>query len=174
MYAIFSYDKMADGVQWTALWYRGGDLVYFETKPWEGGTGGFGFSDWQPEPEGWQPGDYIVHIFVGMELKVTGAFSVSGFPPTETPTQSSTPTLTNTLTPTLSKTPTRTTIPTVTDTRWPTQTPTSSNTPRPPTSTPIPTSTPLPTSTPIPTRTFWPTTTPTPTRTKIPTKTLPN
>jgi len=88
MYAIFSYDKMADGVQWTALWYRDGELVYFETKPWEGGTGGFGFSDWQPMPEAWQPGNYQVHIFIGLELKVSGEFSVSGFPPTITPTYS--------------------------------------------------------------------------------------
>lgn len=165
MYAIFSYDKMADGVQWTALWYRDGELVYFETKPWEGGTGGFGFSDWQPMPEAWQPGNYQVHIFIGLELKVSGEFSVSGFPPTITPTQSATPTPTFSLTPTSSRTPTETDIPTVTITRWPSRTPTASNTPRPPTRTPIPTSTPQPTSTPIPTRTFRPTTTSTPTRT---------
>lgn len=160
MYAIFSYDKMVDGVQWTALWYRDGELVYFETKPWEGGTGGFGFSDWEPEPEAWLPGNYLVHIFVGLELKVSGEFSVSGFPPTKTPTLTSTPTATSTMTPTVTLTPTQTTTPTATITRWPTQTPTASNTPRPPTRTPIPTSTPLPTDTPIPTRTFRPTATP--------------
>jgi hypothetical protein len=171
MYAIFSYDKMVDGVQWTALWYRDGELVYFETKPWDGGTGGFGFSDWEPEPEAWQPGNYQVHIFIGLELKVSGEFTVSGFPPTQTPTPSHTPTPTFSLTPTPTLTPTKTPIPTVTDTRWPTQTPTSSNTPRPPTRTPIPTSTRLPTNTPIPTRTFRPTPTPTVTKTKIPTKT---
>lgn len=173
MYAIFSYDQMADGVQWTALWYRDGELVYFETKPWEGGTGGFGFSDWQPEPEDWLPGNYQVHIFIGLELKVSGEFSVSGFPPTRTPTQTNTPTVTNTLTPTATMTPTITPIPTATITRWPTQTPTASNTPRPPTRTPIPTSTPLPTNTPIPTRTFRPTITPTPTPSPTPTLFIP-
>jgi hypothetical protein len=156
MYAIFSYDKMADGVQWTALWYRDGELVYFETKPWDGGTGGFGFSDWAPEPEAWLPGGYQVQIFVGFDLIVSGDFEVIGFPPTKSPTPSNTPTMTPTLTPTPSNTPTITLTPTITITRWPTQTPTNTRTPFPPTATKIPTSTPQPTWTPIPTRTFPP------------------
>ena len=174
MYAIFSYDKMADGVQWTALWYRDGELVYFETKPWEGGTGGFGFSDWEPDAEEWLPGNYQVQIFAGLELKVFGDFEVIGFPPTETPTLTPTLTPTFTLTPTASTTPTISQTPTATHTKWPTQTPTATKTPLPPTATKIPTSTPLPTSTPVPTRTFRPTSTPTVTLTKIPTKTPPN
>lgn len=160
MYAIFSYDKMVDGVQWTALWYRDGELVYFETQPWNGGTGGFGFSDWEPEPEEWLPGNYQVHIFVGLELKVSGEFTITGFPPTRTPTLTNTPTQTSTATPTVTLTPTQSNTPTATITRWPTLTFTPTNTPRPPTRTPIPTSTPLPTSTPIPTRTFRPSATP--------------
>ena len=162
MYAIFSYDNMADGVQWTALWYREGELVYFETQPWDGGTGGFGFSDWKPEPEEWLPGLYQVQIFIGLDLAVSAEFEVLGFPATRTPTPSNTPTMTNTLTPTPTLTPTITNTPTVTITRWPTLTPTPTRTPYPPTATKIPTSTPLPTGTPIPTRTFPPTATATP------------
>lgn len=160
MYAIFSYDKMTDGVQWTALWLRDGDLVYYETKPWEGGTGGFGFSDWQPAPEEWLPGNYQVQIFVGMQVKVIGDFEVVGFPPTETPTPSATLTASPTLTQTPSNTPTITQTPTITVTRWPTWTPTATRTPLPPTATKIPTSTRPPTATPVPTRTFPPTATP--------------
>jgi len=160
MYAIFSYDKMADGIQWTALWYRSGELIYFETLPWDGGTGGFGFSDWNPEPEEWLPGKYQVQLFIGLDLAVAGDFEVVGFPATRTPTATNTPTVTNTLTPTLTLTPTITNTPTVTVTRWPTLTPTPTRTPYPPTATKIPTSTPQPTDTPIPTRTFPPTATP--------------
>jgi len=149
MYAIFSYDQMADGVQWTALWYRDGELVYYETKPWEGGTGGFGFSDWSPEPEAWLPGLYQVHIFVGLELKVSGQFEVFGFPPTQTLTPSNTPTRTPTPTLTSTNTPTITKTPTITVTRWPTKTPTPTRTPWPPTRTKVPTYTPTPTRTPI-------------------------
>lgn len=160
MYAIFSYDSMIDGVQWTALWLRDGELVYFETKPWEGGTGGFGFSDWEPPEEEWLPGNYQVQIFVGMEVKVTGDFEVIGFPPTETPTRTPTLTPSPTSTPTPSNTPTITQTPTITVTRWPTWTPTATRTPLPPTPTKIPTSTRWPTDTPVPTRTFPPSATP--------------
>ncbi len=131
MHAIFSYDLMRDGAQWTALWFRESELVYFETKVWEGGTGGYGFTDWEPEPEEWLPGLYQVQIFVGLDFKVAGEFEVVGIPPTATVT--STPTLTPTSTPTLTQTPTKTITPTTTPTktRWPTHTPTVTRTPRP-------------------------------------------
>ena len=131
LHAIFSYDKMLDGAQWTALWFRNGELVYFETKVWEGGTGGYGFTDWEPEPEEWLPGIYQVQIFVGLSFKIGGEFEVVGIPPTATVT--ATPTLTQTQTPTLTPSPTRTVTPTLTPTktRWPTHTPTVTRTPRP-------------------------------------------
>ncbi len=160
MYAIFSYDKMADGVQWTALWYRDGLLAYYETKPWEGGTGGFGFSDWEPDPDRWEPGNYQVQVFIGHEIKVVGDFEIIGLPPTETPTRTPTLTPTATLTPTITMTPTITPVPTITVTRWPTWTASPTRTSLPPTATKIPSSTPLPTNTPVPTRTFPPSATP--------------
>lgn len=111
LYAIFTYDQMLAGVQWTALWYRNGELVHYETIEWDGGTGGYGFTDWNPEPEEWLKGDYYVVIFVGLEAKVDGSFSVRGDPPTTTPT------------PTSTATPTVTLTPTATHTLWPTNTP---------------------------------------------------
>ncbi|MDH5506379.1 MAG: hypothetical protein OEZ02_04095 [Anaerolineae bacterium] len=140
IYALFSYDKMLVGVQWTALWFRNGEMVYFETKPWDGATGGFGFTDWEPEPGEWLPGNYLVQIFVGLEWKRSGEFVVEGSPPTLTPsaTATGTPTLTPTITPT--------------QTPWPTQT----RTPMTPSVTPQPTLTRTATST------SWPTVTNTP------------
>lgn len=137
LYAVFSYDGMLPGVQWTALWYRGDELVHFETKPWDGSTGGYGYSDWNPSPDDWLPGTYRVIIFVGTVAKTSGQFTVVGNPPTHTPT----------LTPSATPTPSRT--PTPTRTRQPTNTPT-------PTHTRWPTATPL---TPSPTATRWPTAT---------------
>jgi hypothetical protein len=93
MTACFSYNNMGDGVQWTAIWYRNGELVYFETKPWDGGTGGIGFSDWAPPPEEWFPGTYTVVIFVGLERQTSGQFIVNGDPPTPIPSLSPTVTL---------------------------------------------------------------------------------
>lgn len=131
LYAIFSYDGMSDGSQWTALWIRDSELVHYETQLWEGGTGGLGYTDWDPDPTEWVPGFYTVQIFVGLDFKVGADFEVVGLPATATFTNTVTPTQTYTVTPTV--TPTRTITPTLTPTktRWPTHTPTFTLTPRP-------------------------------------------
>lgn len=121
IYATFSYDGMLPDVQWSAVWYRAGEPVYYETKPWDGGTGGYGYSEWFPDAEEWLPGTYQVIIFVGTEPKIGGEFEVTGAPATSsvtptasatasgTPTKTSTPTITATHTrfPTATKTPTK-------------------------------------------------------------------
>ncbi len=107
LYGVFTYDQMLPGAQWTALWIRDGELVHYETKPWDGMTGGYGYTDCQDPVAGWQPGTYEVQIFVGTDWKVVGRFIVVGEPPTLTPT----------LSPTFTMTPTRTHTPTPTKTR---------------------------------------------------------
>jgi hypothetical protein len=182
MYAVFSYDNLINGVQWTALWYRGSELVYFETKPWDGGTGGLGYTDWPPDKAYWLPGEYQVQIFIGSEIKVSGTFTVEGEPPTPRPTSTGTPTITPTQTPTGTATPrptitpipTRTPRPSATPSQIPTVTPT--HTPyMPPTQTPRPTPWPTltrtpvtPTITPQPTLTRTASITPQPTQTRNP------
>jgi hypothetical protein len=104
--ACFSYNNMSPGVQWTALWYHEGELVHYETLPWDGTTGGLGFSQWAPPPEMWQAGAYDVQVFVGLEWKVVGQFVVSGEPITSTPSITPSPTLSPTITQTPSITPT--------------------------------------------------------------------
>lgn len=169
MYASFSYDKMTEGVQWTALWYRGETLVFAETKPWDGGSGGYGYSDWQPSASEWLPGPYEVRIFIGQLWRVSGSFTVTGEPPTPTVTPTATPTATATKTATATRTATGTA--TATATLGPTPTRTATRTPLPtwtrtPSRTPWPTATPI---TPSPTRTPWPTATPiTPTKSQTP------
>lgn len=128
LYAVFTYDKMDKGVQWTAIWYRNGEIVHFETKAWTASRGGYGFTDWNPPPSEWLPGTYQVVIFVGQQWKVSGTFTVEGEPPTPAPT--ATPTSTFLFSPTPSLTPT----PTPTFTPTPTRTPYRSPTPSPTTS----------------------------------------
>ena len=155
MYAIFSYDGMVVGSQWTALWYRNGELVHYETIPWNGGSGGLGYTDWGPDPSEWHAGIYQVQIFVGLDWKVAGTFTIEGEPPTPIPSPTSTPTETATRTATATRTPwpTATYIPTRTPrpTFTPTITPsvTLTRTPRP-TETPTRTPAPPPSSTPTP------------------------
>jgi len=168
LYAHFSFDNMLPGVQWTSIWYREGEMVQYETKPWEGSSGGFGYTDWDPNPEQWLPGEYEVQIFVGLEWKKSGRFTVEGAAPTPAPS----PTGTTTGTPTRTSTPTRTPTPTLTLTPTRTITLTPSNTPTRtlrPTYPPTPTLTPSITRWPTPTRTNTPT--PTPTRTPRPSPT---
>jgi type VI secretion system secreted protein VgrG len=166
VYAIFSYDGMVDGSQWTAIWYRGDELVHFETQPWDGGTGGLGYTDWDPDASGWQPGEYEVQIYVGHEWKVSGFFMVEGSAPSRTATPTRTPTPSRTPSPTFGPSPTPL-PPSPTYTRQPSPTATASRT-RPPTAVPTtltPTITRWPTAIPTtltPTITRHPTTTPTP------------
>ncbi|HET9590390.1 MAG TPA: hypothetical protein VFO91_16505 [Anaerolineales bacterium] len=107
---MFTYDQMTPGAQWTALWYREGELVHYETLPWNGETGGFGFTEWEAPASEWLPGVYEVQIFVGLELKVIGQFVVQGDAPTAIPTATPSLTITpsRTMTPSLTATPTRT------------------------------------------------------------------
>ncbi|HMN61324.1 MAG TPA: hypothetical protein PJ988_13210 [Anaerolinea sp.] len=148
MFAVFSYDQMTVGAQWSALWYRGDQLVCYETLPWNGGTGGFGYSECDTPVDGWQPGEYEVQIFIGTIWKNSGRFTVTGEAPTPIP----------------SATPTRTPIPTATIGPSPTV-PSAT-----PTLTPTSTITPTITRTPTPTNTLKPTDTRRPTATELPTE----
>ncbi|HEY9076894.1 MAG TPA: hypothetical protein VIO61_10190 [Anaerolineaceae bacterium] len=147
LYGTFSFDKMVNDSQWTALWYRDGTLVYHETLPWDGGSGGFGYTDWDPPADQWKPGEYEVQIFIGSIWKRSGRFTVTGNPPTSAPTLSPTRTVTPTRTPgpsptytpvptgtptitrTITLTPTISLTPTPTHTRWPSPTFTATDTP---------------------------------------------
>jgi type VI secretion system secreted protein VgrG len=142
LYATFSYVDMNAGSQWTSLWYRLSDneLICYETKPWDGGTGGYGYSDCTLNP-------WIT----------SGRFIIEGEPPTPEPTATPSPTITNTPTITATWTPqpsaTFTITPTKTSTPTKTYTPTKS-------STPTATLTLRPSFTPRPTDTRWPSMTP--------------
>lgn len=84
IYGGFDYNNLIPETQWTALWYRDGNLVCYETKPWDGGTGGIGgYTECANPFGGWQPGNYEVQIFMGYELKKIGRFVVL---PNPTPT----------------------------------------------------------------------------------------
>jgi type VI secretion system secreted protein VgrG len=91
MCAVFTYDQMVPNSQWTALWYRDGRLVHYETIPWDGEVGGYGFTEWEAPAEEFLPGTYEIQIFVGLEWKVVGQFLLQGDAPTPVPTPSLTP-----------------------------------------------------------------------------------
>ena len=90
---------MTSGSQCTALWYLWSELVCVESLIWDGGSGGYGYTECRPENDQWAEGDYIVQIFVGTTFKTSGTFLVIGDGPTRTPTLTPTeaPTATATL-----------------------------------------------------------------------------
>ncbi len=102
LYGAFTYNNLADGVRWTAIWYYGEEEVCLEATQWDGGTGGFGYTEC--EPDYWLPGEYEIQMFVGDRWVVSTRFTVIGDPPTPTPTL--TRTATSSMTPTATLTPT--------------------------------------------------------------------
>ena len=70
LFATYTYDGMLNGVQWTALFYRGDELVQYETGPWEGGTGGNGQYKLIPSDEQWLPAEYRLLFFVGNQTQI--------------------------------------------------------------------------------------------------------
>ncbi len=111
MFATYSYDKMEPGSQWTAIWLRDGQQVCLETKPFDGGSGGYGYANCSDPIGGWQPGVYEAEIFVGEDWKAIGRFLVQGTPPTPLPSVTPTPSTTPTQTPAPSATPPLTVTP---------------------------------------------------------------
>lgn len=81
LFGGFSFDRMTAGVQWTAIWFYGEDVICAETKPWNYATGGYGYTDCTYPGGDWRPGIYDVKIFVGSTWKVTGTFRILGEEP---------------------------------------------------------------------------------------------
>lgn len=135
LYGTFSYDKMTDGAQWTAIWKQGDEILCDETKPWDGGTGGYGYTDCLPPAEKWVPGKYEVQVFLGTNYITGGSFTVTGDAPTitRTPVPTRTAKPTSTRLPSITPIPSKTEFVKPTDTRQPTITPKYTWTPMPPT-----------------------------------------
>ncbi len=151
IYGTFSYDKMSLLAQWTSLWFRDGELVYYETKPWNGAAGGYGYTDCLLPADQWLPGDYEVQMFVGDIWKVSGSFSITGDAPMPTPTTTLSPSATLPVqVPTATNTLAIVVSPTLTSLSTSTPTLTRTATPQPtiaPTNTLVPSPTIIPTAT---------------------------
>lgn len=74
LYGTFTYDKFQDGVQWSALWYQGSELICLESIAWDGGTGGYGYTECAPEE--WLEGEYEIQMFIGEQWKVSTRFII--------------------------------------------------------------------------------------------------
>ena len=83
LYAAFTYNNLRDDVRWTAIWYLGQDIICLETQLWDGGTGGYGYTECSPEA--WMAGEYEIRIFWGTRWMTSVRFEVIGETATVTP-----------------------------------------------------------------------------------------
>lgn len=65
LYGTFTYDNLIDGVQWTSIWYKEAEIICSESIPWDGGTGGYGYTECDPGI--WLAGEYEIQLFLGSE-----------------------------------------------------------------------------------------------------------
>lgn len=75
IYATFDYDKMVEGMAWSWIWRRNGDVVNGGNELWAYGDDGPGWIYYEP-PEGFQPGDYTLEVWVNGELFQRAALTV--------------------------------------------------------------------------------------------------
>ena len=67
IYATFDYVGMADGMAWSWIWRRNGEIVNGGNELWAYGEDGPGWIYYEP-PEGFQPGEHTLEVWVNGEL----------------------------------------------------------------------------------------------------------
>lgn len=75
IYATFDYDHMAEGMAWSWIWRRNGEIVNGGNELWAYGEDGPGWIYYEP-PEGFAPGDYTLELWINGELFQRAALSV--------------------------------------------------------------------------------------------------
>ena len=76
LYATFSYQGMADGVNWSWSWLRNGAQIEGGSQVWNYGEEGPGYIFFRPE-EGFRAGEYSLAIWVNEELQSQNGFTVA-------------------------------------------------------------------------------------------------
>lgn len=77
IYATFDYVGMADGLAWSWVWRRNGEVINGGNELWQYADDGPGWIYFEP-PEGYAPGQYTLDVWVNGELFQQGSFVVEG------------------------------------------------------------------------------------------------
>jgi hypothetical protein len=75
IYATFDYDHMVEGMAWSWIWRRNGEVVNGGNELWAYGDDGPGWIYYEP-PEGFQPGEYTLEVWVNGELFQRGGLTI--------------------------------------------------------------------------------------------------
>lgn len=76
LYATFSYEAMANGMEWAWVWRRDGEVVGGGNEIWNYGEEGPGYIYYNPE-EGFQRGNYSLEVWVNGELLAHSRISIN-------------------------------------------------------------------------------------------------
>ena len=77
VFATFSYDGMEDGMAWSWVWRRDGEVVDGGNELWAYGQDGPGYVYYNPE-EGFRAGEYTLEVWVNDELLTRSSMRMSG------------------------------------------------------------------------------------------------
>ncbi len=75
VYFFLQFENMADGMSWSRVLTRDGDVIRSESESWERGESGTAYY-WFAAQGGWPTGQYEIQFFVGDTLLTTAAFEV--------------------------------------------------------------------------------------------------
>ncbi len=75
LYATFDYAEMADGMTWSWVWRRNGQVVEGGNQLWAYGDDGPGYVYFRPE-EGFLQGQYELEVWVNSEMMAQSDFMV--------------------------------------------------------------------------------------------------
>ena len=75
LYATFAYEGMEDGMVWSWVWRRNGEVIDGGNQRWSYGADGPGYVYLQPE-QGFALGNYTLDVWVNGELMTQGSFAV--------------------------------------------------------------------------------------------------
>lgn len=75
VYFFLQFENMADGMSWSRVLTRNGEVIRSESESWERGESGTAYY-WFAAQGGWPTGQYEIQFFVGDTLLTTAAFEV--------------------------------------------------------------------------------------------------
>jgi hypothetical protein len=75
LYATFDYAKMEDGMTWSWVWKRNGQVIDGGNQVWSYGGDGPGYVYLRPE-EGFESGDYALEVWVNETLMAQSNFTI--------------------------------------------------------------------------------------------------
>jgi hypothetical protein len=76
LYATFAYEEMTNGMSWSWVWRRNGEVVDGGNQSWSYGNSGPGYVYFRPE-SGFDLGNYTLEVWVNGDLMAQSSFTVT-------------------------------------------------------------------------------------------------